>query len=85
MQWLALVLKADNTNISLNRSVNLISTGENAVISKSVTLAPLSSDIVGKLNLTGNMLVCGKVDGENICHSIAERLNIFQMKNIIII
>ena len=60
----ALVLKADNTNISLNRSVNLISTGENAVISKSVTLAPLSSDIVGKLNLTGNMLVCGKVDGE---------------------
>ena len=60
----ALVLKADNTNISLNRSVNLISTGENAVISKSVTLAPLSSDIVGKLNLTGNMLVRGKVDGE---------------------
>ena len=60
----ALVLKADNTNISLNRSVNLISTGENAVISKNVTLAPLSSDIVGKLNLTGNMLVCGNVDGE---------------------
>lgn len=60
----ALVLKANETNLSLNRSINLMSTSENAVISKSVNLSNLSSSIVGKLNITGNMLVNGEVSGD---------------------
>lgn len=60
----ALVLKANETNLLLNRSINLMSTSENAVISKSVNLSNLSSSIVGKLNITGNMLVCGEVSGD---------------------
>lgn len=60
----ALVLKANETNLSLNRSINLMSISENAVISKSVNLSNLSSSIVGKLNITGNMLVCGEVSGD---------------------
>jgi len=60
----ALVLKADETNVSLNRNINLLSTGENAVITKSVNLKNLNSSIIGKLNITGNMLVCGDVSGD---------------------
>lgn len=53
----ALVLKANETNLSLNRSINLMSTSENAVISKSVNLSNLSSSIVGKLNIKGVWIV----------------------------
>lgn len=60
----ALVLKADETNVSLNRNINLISTSDNTVISKSVNFSNLNSNIVGKLNITGNMLVCGDVVGD---------------------
>lgn len=61
----ALVLRNDNTNVKLNQNVNLISSSENTVITKNVSFSSLSSSIVGKLNITGNMLVCGTVDKEN--------------------
>ena len=61
----ALVLKADETNVKLNRSINLVSSSENAVIAKSIHLTNLTSGIIGKLDITGNLLVCGTVDGEN--------------------
>lgn len=61
----ALVLRNDNTNVKLNQNVNLDSSSGNTVISKNVKLSSLSSSIVGKLNITGNMLVCGAVDKEN--------------------
>lgn len=57
----AIVLGADETNISLNRTVNIISDSGNAIVSKSVVFNELNSDVVGKLTITGNMLVCGEV------------------------
>ena len=62
---LALALKADCTDLVLNRNVNLISQNENTVLCKSVFISNLSSSVVGKLNVTGNILACEEIDGEN--------------------
>lgn len=62
----ALVLKAPETNLLLNEVVNLISSSENAVLSRSVILQELSSDFTGEINITGNMLVSGTVNENNL-------------------
>lgn len=61
----ALILKAEETKLRLNRSVNLLSSSENAVITKKLNLTNLTSGIVGKLNVSGNMLVCGNISRDN--------------------
>ena len=61
----ALILKAEQTNVLLNRNVNLRSTSDNALLCKNVVFAPWSSGIVGRLNVSGNMLVCGSITGLN--------------------
>ena len=60
----AILLKADNTNIKLNRTVSLNSATKNTILCKNISLENLSSGVVGKLNVTGNMLVCGAINGE---------------------
>lgn len=62
----ALVLKAEETNMLLNGTVNLMTQSENAVLSKNVNLGELSSDFTGELNITGNMLVCGAVNDNGL-------------------
>lgn len=62
----ALVLKADETNILLNGTVNLMSSSENTVLSKIITLGELSNDFTGELNVAGNMLVCGEVNDNGL-------------------
>ena len=57
----AAIFRADNTNLLLNRTVNLLSSTEHAVVTKNISLASLSNNIVGKLNVTGNILVCGEI------------------------
>lgn len=61
----ALVLKAADTNLILNRTANLISGSDNAVLCKNISLSNLNSSVVGKLNVNGNVLVNGAIDGEN--------------------
>lgn len=63
---LALVLKADTTNLILNHTVSLVSESENAVLCRNIALSELSSDYVGKLNVNGNILVCGSVSGRDL-------------------
>ncbi len=60
----AMLLTADHANITLNATNTLTATSGNTMVSKNVTLAPLSSTVVGKLNITGNLLICGDVTGE---------------------
>ena len=62
----ALVLKAENTDLVLNHTVTLISDSENAVLCKNIALSELSSEFVGKLKVTGNVLVCGSVTGQDL-------------------
>lgn len=61
----ALVLKAADTNLVLNRTVNLISDSDNAVLCKNISLSNLNSSVVGKLSVNGSVLVNGAIDGEN--------------------
>lgn len=60
----ALLLTNDNTNVTLNGNINLSSENGNTVVCKNVSLSPLSVSVVGKMNITGNMLVCGSIEGE---------------------
>ena len=57
----ALALKAEETTLLLNRTINIRTLSGNAVLCKNINLAPLTSGIVGKLNVTGNVLVCGEM------------------------
>lgn len=59
----ALLLSNDNTNITVNGNINLSSDSGNAVVCKSISIAPLSTSVVGKMNVTGKMLVCGTIEG----------------------
>ena len=61
----ALVLKSTDTNLVLNRTINLISDSENTVLCKNISLSNLNSSVVGKLNVNGNLLVNGSISGEN--------------------
>ena len=61
----ALVLKAADTNLALNRTINLISDSENTVLCKNIFLSNLNSSVVGKLNVNGNLLVNGSISGEH--------------------
>lgn len=61
----ALILKAEETKLQLNRTINLLSSGNNTVVAKNLTLTNLSSGVVGKLNVSGNMLICGTIKGTN--------------------
>lgn len=61
---IALVLKAESTNLKLNRTINIHTESDHAVLSKDITIAPLSTEIVGKLNVTGNVLLAGEISGD---------------------
>ena len=60
----ALVLKSDNTNLLLNETVNLTSDNGNTMLCKNLNLGNLSSNVLGKLNVTGNVLVCGSITND---------------------
>ncbi len=57
----ALVLKAEEAALSMNRTINLRSLNGNAVLCKNIDLAPLTTGIVGKLSVAGNVMVCGQI------------------------
>ncbi len=64
-QGLALVLTADNAKVKLNQNISLSSALGDAVLCKDVTLSALSTSVVGKMILNGNMLVAGSSVGGN--------------------
>lgn len=57
----ALVLLADTTELVLNRTVNLMTSTGNAVVLKNVNISSLDSSVLGLLNVTGNIIVCGEI------------------------
>lgn len=60
----ALLLTNDNTNVTLNGNINLSSESGNTVVCKNIVLSPLSVSVVGKMNVTDKMLICGSIEGE---------------------
>lgn len=62
----AMTLSADNTSLALYGTIKLKSSGSNAVLSKNISLSRLNSGIVGKMELTGNLMICGSIEGKNL-------------------
>lgn len=62
----AVTLSADNTSLALYGTIKLKSSGSNAVLSKNISLSRLNSGIVGKMELTGNLMICGSIEGKNL-------------------
>lgn len=62
----ALIMTANNVDLDLYGTVYLKSSSENAVISKTATLAKSNSGVAGELNLTGNYLACGDVNNTSM-------------------
>lgn len=60
----ALILTADNVHLKLYGTVGLSTKGENAVISKNVTLSKANTEVAGTLSLNGDYLVCGDVTND---------------------
>ena len=62
----AMLLRKENTEISLYDVINLVSSSGNAVLSKNIALKKENNEVSGTLNTTGDVLVCGTVQNENL-------------------
>lgn len=68
----AMLLTADEANITLNGNNNFTTDSGNTVICRNINLEPLSVSVVGKMNVDGKMLVCGDINGVEylVCDNI---------------
>ena len=57
----AMVLLADETELILNRTANLISTTGNTVVAKNVNISSLDTSVLGLMNVAGNIIICGSL------------------------
>ncbi len=62
---LALVLSAKDTTLSLYGAVAVKSEGANAMLCKNTNLVWEKENAVGTLNVTGNLMVCGEISGQD--------------------
>lgn len=62
----AVVLKADNVQLNLLGDINLSSIGDNAVISKSVSLKKADAGTTSNLILDGNYSICGNMTNSGL-------------------
>lgn len=70
----ALIMSAENTELSLFGTIELSSQGSNAVISRNVTLQQADVGVVGKLRLTGNYLVCRELTNPSLLTFVSGEL-----------
>lgn len=60
----AMLLTSDTSNITLNGNNTFSTNGDNTVICRNINLTPLSVNVVGKMKVSGKMLVCGDIEGK---------------------
>ena len=72
----ALILSAENTELSLFGTIELSSQGSNAVISRNVTLQQADAGVVGKLRLTGNYLICRELTNPSLLSFVSGELKV---------
>ncbi len=70
----ALIMSAENTELSLFGTIELSSQGSNAVISRNVTLQQADAGVVGKLRLTGNYLICRELTNPSLLTFVSGEL-----------
>ena len=59
----AMLLSSDNAEISLYGTIGITSQGGNAIVCRDITLTQLSTNVAGKLNVSGNVYICGSING----------------------
>lgn len=74
----ALILENQNTNLSLFGSISLSSKSNNAILSRSVTLSEENPEVIGEMNVYGEMLVCGTVQNEQLLSVFDENNNKYE-------
>ena len=57
----SLISTKDDVNLRLYGNTELISKGENSVLTKNVNLSLVNNDIDGLIDVTGNWLICGDI------------------------
>lgn len=62
----ALIMTAPDTELDLFSTINISTKGENAIISRNVSLDKANEEVAGKLSVTGNYLVCGTVENQKM-------------------
>lgn len=62
---LAVVLLSDNTNITTYGQTSIISKGDYAILSHNQSYTGSGNTDIARINITGNIAVCGKVEGED--------------------
>lgn len=70
----ALIMSAENTELSLFGTIELSSQGSNAVISQNVTLQQADAGVIGKLRLTGNYLICRELTNPSLLTFVSGEL-----------
>lgn len=70
----ALIMSAENAELSLFGTIELSSQGSNAVISQNVTLQQADAGVVGKLRLTGNYLICRELTNPSLLTFVSGEL-----------
>lgn len=60
----ALVLKADETTLSLEGESNIRSESANSIITKNMNIVQINEETYSAIETNGNVLVCGAVDGD---------------------
>ncbi len=63
-EGITMLLTGKGLNIKLNGTVALASENGNTVVCRSAELQPLTETVVGKMKVTGNVLVCGDITGK---------------------
>ena len=61
---MALKLTAEHAAVALYRTVTVNTSGTNAVLCNNITLCRADSSVEGSMNVSGNVLVCGELAGE---------------------
>lgn len=74
----ALILENNNTNLSLFGSISLDSKSNNAILSRGVALSEENPEVMGEMNVYGEMLVCGTVQNETILSVFDENNNKYE-------
>ncbi len=62
---IALVLTGDTAKLALQGNSTIKSVSENAIICKNIDLELIKEDTNGKINLNGNVLICGEILNKN--------------------
>lgn len=65
----AMILTADNTNVSLYSDVSINSVSKNAVLCKNINLSLANTSVSAKMNVDDTIYICGNIQGRDLLNA----------------